>query len=89
MDVWELYDLQKDPKELNNIYGNPDYSKIQKELHEQLEALRVKYGDNDSLNQQFIVEYHEKVKNNPLIEYWKLSPEEMKKLYQEYLKNRE
>ncbi len=89
MDVWELYDLQKDPSELNNIYGDPEYAEVQEELHKQLEELRIKYEDNDSLNQQFIEEYNEKVKKNPLIEYWKLSPEEMQKLYQEYLKNRE
>ena len=89
MDVWELYDLQQDPSELNNIYEDPEYAEVQEELHEQLEELRIKYEDNDSLNQQFIEEYNEKVKKNPLIEYWKLSPEEMQKLYQEYLKNRE
>ncbi len=89
LDTWELYDLQKDPSELNNIYGDPAYADIQNELHKQLEELRAKYEDNDSLDQQFIEEYHEKVKKNPLIEYWKLSPEEMTKLYQEYLKSRE
>lgn len=88
LDKWELYDLQKDPNELNNIYGDPDYASIQKQLHKELEELRLKYGDNDALNQQFIEEYYEKVKANPLVEYWKISPEEMKKLYQEYLKTR-
>ncbi|WP_318312738.1 sulfatase family protein [Flagellimonas crocea] len=89
LDAWELYDLQKDPNELNNVYGQPAYAEIQKELHEQLKDLRAKYDDNDSLNQQFIEEYYEKVKQNPLIEYWKISPEERERLYQEYLKNRE
>jgi len=89
VDKWELYDLEKDPRELKNIYGDPAYSNVQAELHKELDQLRVKYEDNDSLNQKFIEEYKEKVKTNPLVEYWKLSPEEMKRRYQEYLKKGE
>ncbi|WBL24965.1 sulfatase family protein [Zunongwangia sp. HGR-M22] len=85
MDVWELYDLEKDPNEMQNVYGDPAYDEVKKELHKRLEALRDKYDDNDSLNQKYIEEYKEKVKENPLVEYWKLEPEEMKRLYQEYL----
>ena len=86
LDKWELYDLGKDPGELNNIYGDPAYADVQADLHKQLDELRVKYDDNDSLNQRFIEEYKEKVKTNPLVEYWKLSREEMMRLYKEYLK---
>lgn len=89
LDKWELYDLKEDPSEMQNIYGNPAYADVQSKLHEDLEALRATYHDNDSLNQKFIEEYNEKVKQNPMVEYWKLSPEEMQKLYQEYLKSRE
>ena len=88
MDVWELYDLEKDPGEMNNVYGDSEYAEVQKELHKKLEELRVKYKDNDSLNQNFIEEYKEKVKKNPLIEYWKLSPEERQRLFKEYSKNK-
>ena len=87
MDVWELYDLKEDPSEMNNIYGKPEYAKVQERLHKKLEELRVKYEDNDSLNQKYIEEYKEKVKKNPLVEYWKLPPEEMQRLYKEYLEN--
>lgn len=87
LDKWELYDLEKDPSEMNNIYGNPEYAQIQEGLHKELEELRSKYGDNDSLNQQFIEDYNERVKENPFIEYWKLSPEEMRKLYEDYQKS--
>ncbi|WP_035141362.1 sulfatase family protein [Flavobacterium daejeonense] len=72
MDVWELYDLKKDPNELQNVYGKPEYANVQKKLHKELEMLRIKYKDNDNLNQKFINEYNEKVKKNPHIEYWKL-----------------
>ncbi len=88
IDKWELYDLEKDPQELNNIYGDPSYESIQTDLHKQLEELRIKYEDTDLLNQKFIEEYKEKVKNNPIIEYWKLSPDEMQRLFQEYTKTR-
>ena len=79
--------IMTDPNEMNNIYGDPDYAAVQKELHKELEELRVKYDDNDSLNEKFIKEYKEKVKTNPLVEYWKLEPEELQRLYQEYLKS--
>lgn len=86
---WELYDLEKDPNEMENVYNDPAYADIQEELHQELEDLRDKFGDSDSLNQHFIDEYHEKVKNNPLIEYWKLTPEQMQRLYQEYMSNQD
>jgi len=54
IEAWELYDLEKDPQELNNVYGQPEYKEIQAQLHKRLEELRVQYQDNDSLNQQFI-----------------------------------
>lgn len=54
INAWEMYDLQSDPMELNNIYNNPDYTTIQGELHNRLEQLRLEYQDSDSLNQHFI-----------------------------------
>ncbi len=81
MDEWELYDLKKDPQEMNNVYETPGYEDIQNDLHQKLEQLRTKYGDNDSLNQKFIEEYNEKVKKNPHIEYWKFSREELMKKF--------
>jgi len=82
IDEWELYDLEKDPMEIENVYKDPAYSDVKEDLHHQLEELRKLYDDNDSLNQHFIEEYKEKVEKNPMIEYWKLSPEDMQKLYQ-------
>jgi arylsulfatase A-like enzyme len=38
---WELYDLEKDPHEMMNVYGRPEYAKTQAELHAELERLRV------------------------------------------------
>ena len=71
IDEWELYDLDKDPMELKNVYNDPAYSDVKVDLHQQLEELRTRYNDNDSLNQHFIEEYNAKVQQNPRIEYWK------------------
>ncbi|MFC1554427.1 sulfatase/phosphatase domain-containing protein [candidate division KSB1 bacterium] len=45
IDEWELFDLQNDPNEMNNLYGNPEYSDIINKLKEELQELRVQYGD--------------------------------------------
>jgi len=42
---WELYDLIEDPDELNNLYGAPEVSAIQKVLHHELTELQDLYGD--------------------------------------------
>ena len=57
IDEWELYDLEEDPSEMNNLYNHPDYKKVQKELHQRLSELRVDYGDSDSLDQMHIERY--------------------------------
>ena len=36
----ELYDLQNDQHELNNLYGKPGYEKIAKQLQKQLDTYR-------------------------------------------------
>ena len=40
---WEMYDLEKDPSEMNSVYNNPDYKEIQDKLHKELERLRELY----------------------------------------------
>mgnify|MGYP003522254476 FL=1 len=45
IDVWELYDLQEDPKELNNLYGKEGYDQITKELMQELKKLQEQYND--------------------------------------------
>jgi len=51
IDSWELFDLKKDPQELHNVYGDPEYADIQKTMHEKLEEVRAQYNvpeDNPS-----------------------------------------
>jgi arylsulfatase A-like enzyme len=41
----ELFDLQTDPYQLNNLINNPDYQKVIAELDQRLEAWREQTGD--------------------------------------------
>ena len=54
IDAWELYDLQKDPNELNNLYDNPAYANVVKHLKAELKQLRNQFGDSDELTQNFL-----------------------------------
>ncbi|TLX78147.1 sulfatase [Labilibacter sediminis] len=45
---WELYDLKKDPNEMNNLYGNPKYTRKIQQLKEQLLELKRELGDEDT-----------------------------------------
>ena len=42
---WELFDLEVDPGELNNIYNNPNNIELTKELKRELYSLKEKVGD--------------------------------------------
>src|SRR6185436_10359928 len=44
---WELYDLQNDPEEMKNLYGQRDQEKRVRELRARLESLRHETGDLD------------------------------------------
>jgi arylsulfatase A-like enzyme len=45
---WELYDLKKDPHEMNNIYGEKGYEKITAHLKLQLKKLIDLYDDQEA-----------------------------------------
>ena len=47
IDEWELYDLEKDPRELKSVYDDPAYAEKVKELKTELKRLRKQYGDTD------------------------------------------
>jgi len=47
---WELFDLQKDPKEMRNVYDDPAYKHVVKELKAELVSLRHRLeDDNDGI----------------------------------------
>ncbi|MBP5514879.1 MAG: sulfatase [Bacteroidaceae bacterium] len=45
IDQWELYDLKADPTEMHNLYGDPKYRKVQKQMHRRLRQLQKQYDD--------------------------------------------
>lgn len=47
IESWELYDLTKDPHELNNVYSDPQYAETVKALKKELTRLRTELGDHD------------------------------------------
>ncbi len=44
---WELYDLQSDPTEDNNVYDDPKYADVIAEHKQQLKRLRSELGEDD------------------------------------------
>jgi arylsulfatase A-like enzyme len=42
---WELFDLEKDPHELHNLYHQPEYAEVAKELRAELRRLQEEVGD--------------------------------------------
>ncbi len=44
---WELFDLEKDPREMRNVYGDAPYAGIVKQLTADLTRLKKEAGDNE------------------------------------------
>ena len=57
IDEWEMYDLQEDPSEMKNVYDDPKYLEVRKNMHKKLIEMRIKYGDSDQLNQMHLERY--------------------------------
>lgn len=49
IDSWELYDLEKDPHELNNVYHDPVYADTIAELMQRMRALQETYKDEEAI----------------------------------------
>jgi arylsulfatase A-like enzyme len=47
---WELYDLEKDKSEMNNVYGQPAYKKVQDMMLKKLKEKKEQYKDPVALN---------------------------------------
>lgn len=50
---WELYDFEKDPRDMNNLYDHPEMASKVAELKEELLKLRQQYNVSDGQFQQF------------------------------------
>lgn len=57
VDEWELYDLHSDPHEMHNLYNDPAYAEVQKDMHRRLDDLRANYGDSDAMNKKYLDDY--------------------------------
>lgn len=62
IDEWELYDREKDKEEMKNVYHDPAYESIKKDLHDKLAALRIKYKDSEELDKMYIAKYDQLIK---------------------------
>jgi arylsulfatase A-like enzyme len=49
MDEWELYDLENDKYEMNNLYGKEGYEALTATLKEKIKELQVEFKDDMSL----------------------------------------
>ena len=49
LDEWELFDLQKDPREMKSVYDDPAYAGVVEELKTELTRLRAHYKDDDTV----------------------------------------
>ena len=47
---WELYDLEKDKNEMNNVYDQPAYKKVQEMMMKKLKEKKEQYKDPVTLN---------------------------------------
>lgn len=55
---WELYDLEKDPFETQNIYEAPDYQEVVREMKKLLFQAKIRYGDTDEKYPEIIERLH-------------------------------
>lgn len=44
---WEMFDLEKDPREMRNIYEEPAYARIRDDLKTEMYRLKQHYEDNE------------------------------------------
>ena len=44
VDEWELYDLAKDPGEMQSVYDDPAYQEVIQVLKQDLDSLKFIYG---------------------------------------------
>lgn len=51
IDKWELYDLEKDPTQVNNVIDDPAYSAVVADLRKQLKDLQEHYNDTGTIDE--------------------------------------
>lgn len=62
IDEWELYDQEKDPQEMHNVFYDPDYREVREEMMQKLKEVRKKYKDSEELDNYYIQIYKDRKK---------------------------
>ena len=44
---WELFDLETDPDEINNVYDDPEFAPVRQQMHATLQQVRAAYDAPD------------------------------------------
>ncbi|WP_430815108.1 sulfatase family protein [Carboxylicivirga sp. RSCT41] len=57
VDEWELYDRKKDINEMTNVYNDPEYAEVVKDLKKKLTELRIKYKDSSELDSLYLNDF--------------------------------
>ena len=57
MDDWELYDLEKDPKEMRNVYNEPGYADAVRDMKAELARLRKQLDINSEIDKNLADKY--------------------------------
>lgn len=60
VDEWELYDQRKDPQEMHNVYYDPEYAEVRREMTQKLQEVREKYKDSEELDNHYIQLYQDR-----------------------------
>ena len=78
--AWELYDLENDPFEANNVYDDPAYKEIIKNLKDRFKSLRSKaLADKPEAAANQVIASHTKEVNKVINEFWDYSFEDYNK----------
>ncbi len=54
IDEWELFDIQRDPLEMKNVYNEPSYASVKADLNKRLDKLRLRYKDSEASARSFL-----------------------------------
>jgi N-acetylglucosamine-6-sulfatase len=46
---WDLFDLKKNPQQMQSVYADPAYAGVVQQLKAELERLRQQYGESDAM----------------------------------------